>query len=230
MLAYVLTMESIDEKLAGRVDHYIEALFAPQDAVLAENLKNAERAGLPSISVSPNEGKLLYLLAKISGARRIFEIGTLSGYSTTWLARALPPGGKLITLEVDPRHAEVARKNLALAGLDGQVEVRLGNAAETMRQMAASGESPFDLVFIDADKPRYVEYFRLALELTRSGSLILADNLIRGGRVLEAAAGDPNARGAKDFNEALAADPRLESIILPIYRDKLDGLSITRVK
>jgi predicted O-methyltransferase YrrM len=223
-------VESIDEKLAGRVDRYIEALFAPQDPVLIENLKNAGLAGLPSINVSPNEGKLLFLLAKISGAGRILEVGTLSAYSTTWLARALPPGGKVITLEVDPKHADVARKNLALAGLSGQVEVRVGNAAETMRQMAAGGESPFDLVFIDADKPRYVEYLRLALELTRSGSLILADNLIRSGRVLEAAPGDPNARGAKAFNEAMAADPRLESIILPTYRDKLDGLSISRVK
>jgi predicted O-methyltransferase YrrM len=223
-------MESIDEKLIDRVDRYVEALCAPQDAVLAENLKNAERAGLPSINVSPNEGKLLYLLAKVSGARHILEIGTLGGYSTTWLARALPPGGKLITLEVDPTNADVARKNLRLAGLEGQVEVRVGNAAETMRQMAASREGPFDLVFIDADKPRYVEYLRLALELTQSGSLILADNVIRNGRVLEASPGDANARGAKAFNDVMAAHPRLESIILPIYRDKLDGLSISRVK
>ena len=222
-------MESIDEKLAGRVDRYIEALFARQDPVLTENLKNAGLRGLPSINVSPNEGKLLFLLAKISGASRILEVGTLSGYSTTWLARALPPDGKVITLEVDPKHAEVARKNLRLAGLDRQVEVRVGNAAETLRQMAAGGEPPFDLVFIDADKPRYVEYLGLTLALTRSGSLILADNLIRSGRV-EAAPSDPNARGAKTFNEALAAEPRLESIILPIYRDKLDGLSISRVK
>ena len=223
-------MESIDEKLAGRVDRYIEALFARQDSVLTENLKNAGLRGLPSINVSPNEGKLLFLLAKISGASRILEVGTLSGYSTTWLARALPPDGKVISLEVDPKHAEVARKNLRLAGLDRQVEVRVGNAAETLRQMAAGGEPPFDLVFIDADKPRYVEYLGLTLALTRSGSLILADNLIRSGRVLEAAPSDPNARGAKTFNEALAAEPRLESIILPIYRDKLDGLSISRVK
>ena len=223
-------MESIDEKLIDRVDHYVEALCAPQDAVLAENLKNAERAGLPSINVSPNEGKLLYLLAKVSGARHILEIGTLGGYSTTWLARALPPGGKLITLEVDPKNAGVARNNLRLAGLEGQVEVHVGNAAESMRQMAASGKGPFDLVFIDADKPRYVEYLRLALELTQSGSLILADNVIRNGRVLEASPSDANARGAKAFNDAMAANPRLESLILPIYRDKLDGLSISRVK
>ena len=230
VIAYLLGMESIDEKLIERVERYAEALCAAQDAVLAENLKNAERAGLPAINVSPNEGKLLYLLAKISGAQRILEIGTLGGYSTTWLARAIPPEGKLITLEVDPKNAEVARKNLRLAGLDGQVEVRVGNAVETMRHIAASGEAPFDRVFIDADKPRYAEYLRLALELTRPGSLILADNVIRNGRVLDASPGDANAQGARAFNDAMAAHPRLESVILPIYRDKLDGLSISRVK
>lgn len=223
-------MESVNEKLIDGVDRYVEALCAKQDAVLIENLKNAELAGLPAINVSPNEGKLLYLLAKISGACRILEIGTLGGYSTTWLARALPPEGKLITLEVDPNNAEVARKNLRLAGLGDRVEVRVGNAVETMREMAAAGQGPFDLVFIDADKPRYVEYLRLALDLTQSGSLILADNVIRNGRVLDASPGDANARGAKTFNDAMAADPRLESVILPIFRDKLDGLSISRVK
>ena len=223
-------MESIDEKLIDRVDRYVEALFAPQDAILAENLKKAGRAGLPGINVSPTEGKLLYLLAKISGARRILEIGTLGGYSTTWLARALPPEGRLITLEAEPKHAEVARNNLRLAGLDPLVEVRVGNAAESMRQMAAAGDGPFDLVFVDADKPSYVEYLRLALELTKPGSLILADNVIRNGRVLDASPADANARGAKAFNDAIAAHPELESVILPIYRDKLDGLSISRVK
>ena len=160
----------------------------------------------------------------------MLEIGTLGGYSTTWLARALPPEGKLITLEVDPRNAEVARSNLKLAGLDDRVEVRVGDAAEIMRQMAAAGEGPVDLVFIDADKPRYVEHLRLALELTQSGSLILADNVILNGRVLETSPSDANVRGAKAFNDAMAAHPRLESVILPIYRDKLDGLSISRVK
>ena len=223
-------MESINENLIDRVDRYVEALCAPQDAVLIENLKNAAQAGLPAINVSPSEGKLLYLLAKISGARRVLEIGTLGGYSTTWLARAIPPEGKLITLEVDSKNAEVARKNLQLAGLNGRVEVRLGNAAESMRQMAAADEDPFDLVFIDADKPRYVDYLTLALDLTRPGSLILADNVIRNGRVLDASPSDANARGAKVFNDAMAANPRLESVILPIYRDNLDGLSISRVK
>ena len=223
-------MEPIDEQLIDRVDRYVEALCAPQDAVLVENLESAGAAGLPTINVSPSEGKLLYLLAKISRALRILEIGTLGGYSTTWLARALPPGGKVITLELDPKNAEVAQRNLKRAGLDAQVEVRVGPAAEAMRKMAASGEAPFDLIFIDADKPGYVEYLHLAVELSRPGSLILADNLLRNGRVLEENPDDANARGVKAFNEAMAAHPRIESIILPIYRDKLDGLSISRVK
>lgn len=223
-------MERIDEQLIDRVDRYVEALCAPRDTALEQNLKNAAAAGLPAINVSPSEGKLLYLLAKISGARHILEIGALGGYSTTWLARALPHGGTAVTLEVDPKHAEVTRANLKLAGLDAQVEVRVGNAAESMRKMVAAGEPPFDLIFVDADKPRYVEYLRLAVELSRSGTLILADNLLRNGRVLEQEPADVNARGAKAFNEAMAAHPRLESIILPIYRDKLDGLSISRVK
>ena len=223
-------MERIDEQLIDRVDRYVEALCAPQDAVLAENLKNAAAAGLPAINVSPTQGKLLYLLAKIGGARRILEIGALGGYSTTWLARALPRDGKAITLEVDPKHAEVSRRNLKLAGLDAQVEVRVGDAAESMRKMIAAGEPPFDLIFIDADKPRYAEYLRLAVEVSRSGTVILADNLLRNGRVLEENPIDTNDRGAKAFNDAMAAHPRLESIILPIYRDKLDGLSISRVK
>jgi predicted O-methyltransferase YrrM len=190
-------MESIDKKLIDRVDRYVEALCVPQDAVLAENLKNAELAGLPSINVSPNEGKLLYLLAKTSGARRVLEIGTLGAYSTTWLACALPANGKLVTLEVDPKNAEVARKNLRLANLDDRVEVRVGNAAETMRRMAASGEGPFDLVFIDADKLRYLDHLTFALEVTQSGSLILADNVIRNGRVLDTSPAMPTREAPK---------------------------------
>jgi predicted O-methyltransferase YrrM len=223
-------MEIIDEQLVERIEQYIEALFVPGDAVLAENLKDAEAAGLPSINVSPNQGKLLYLLARISGAARILEIGTLGGYSTTWLARALPPGGKIVTLELSPANAEVARKNLARAHLECQVEVRVGDAPGTLRKMIAAGEAPFDLIFIDADKPRYVEYLHLALQVSHPGSVILADNLIRNGRVLEDRPSDDLAHGVKAFNDAIAIHPRLESIILPIYRGKVDGLSISRVK
>jgi len=223
-------METIDEHLVERIEHYIEALFAPCDPALAENLRDAEAAGLPSINVSPNQGKLLYLVARISGAARILEIGTLAGYSTTWLARALPPGGTILTIELNPKNAEVAQKNLARAHLECQVEVRVGDASHTLRKMIAAGVAPFDLIFIDADKPRYVEYLHLALQVSHPGSVILADNLIRNGRVLEDPPADDLARGVRAFNDAIAKHPRLESIILPIYRGKVDGLSISRVK
>ena len=223
-------MESFNEQLATKVDHYIEHLLNPQDEALIQNLKNAQAADLPTINVSPNEGKLLYLLAKMAGARRVLEIGTLGGYSTTWLARALPADGKVITLELDEKHAAVARSNLARAGVADRVEVRVGRALETMRRMFDQHEAPFDLIFIDADKPSYMEYLDLSLQLSHAGTVILADNLIRNGRVLDAHPSDEAARGAQAFNNALAANQHLESIILPIIRANLDGLSISIVK
>jgi len=223
-------MEQFDEQLAVKVDGYIEALLNPPDVALLHNLKDAESSGLPTINVSPNEGKLLYLVAKIAGAKRALEIGTLGGYSTTWLARALPADGKVITLELDQKHAEVARRNLKRAGVADRVEVRMGRATETLRQMIDRHEAPFDLIFIDADRPSYVEYLDLSLRLSRTGTVILADNLIRNGRVIEDRPADESARGAKAFNEALAANQRLDSIILPIIRTNLDGLSISIVE
>ena len=223
-------MEQFNEQLAMKVDRYIEALLNPHDEALAQNLQAAQAADLPTINVSPNEGKLLYLVAKIAGEKRVLEIGTLGGYSTTWLARALPAGGKVITLELDPRHAEVAQKNLERAGVANRVEVRVGRAAETLYRMIDQREAPFDLIFIDADKDSYVEYLDLSLRLSRAGTVILADNLIRNGRVIADRPADESARGAKAFNEALAAHPRLESIILPIIRTNLDGLSISIVE
>jgi predicted O-methyltransferase YrrM len=218
-----------DEGLAKRIDRYIEELFVPADAALEQGLADAAAAGLPAIAVSPTEGKLLHLLARLVQPRRALEIGTLGGYSTTWLARALAPGGRLVTLELSDRHAEVARRNLARAGVGDLVEVRVGPAAAALRSMIAAGEPPFDLVFIDADKEGYPEYLELSLRLARPGALLLADNVIRHGRVLEPSA-DPRAEGARAFNARLAAHPRLESVILPIYRGDLDGLSISIVK
>jgi predicted O-methyltransferase YrrM len=154
----------------------------------------------------------------------------LGGYSTTWLARALPADGTVITLELEQKHAEVARKNLERAGVTERVEVRVGRAVDTLRRMIAQHEAPFDLIFIDADKAGYVEYLDLALQLARSGTVILADNLIRNGRVMDQQPRDESSRGVKAFNDALAANPRLESIILPIIRENLDGLSISIVK
>jgi predicted O-methyltransferase YrrM len=223
-------METIDDQLLERLDVYVETLFASQDEGLLEGLKAADSAGLPSINVSPSQGKLMYLLAKIAGARRILEIGTLGGYSTTWLARALRANGKVITLEISPRNAEVARANFERAGVADRVEIRVGAGADSLKKMIAAKEEAFDLVFIDADKPGYVEYLRLTLELSHPGTLILADNLLRNGLVLEDKPSDENARGAKAFNEAIAAHPRLESIVLPIYREHVDGLSISIVK
>jgi caffeoyl-CoA O-methyltransferase len=223
-------MEPLNEQLALKVDQYIEALLNPHDAALAENLRNAQASDLPAINVSPNEGKLLYLIAKMAGAKRVLEIGTLGGYSTTWLARALPAAGKVITLELDQKHAEVAQGNLDRAGVADRVEVRVGRATDTLRQMIDRHEAPFDLIFIDADKASYVEYLDLALRLSRAGTVILADNLIRNGRVLDDRPADESARGAKAFNDALAANQSLESIILPIVRTNLDGVSISIVK
>ena len=159
-------MEALNAELVEKIDGYIESLFVPNDPVLAENIKAVAAAGLPSYNVSPNQGKLLYLIAKIARPTRILEIGTLGGYSATWLARALPEGGKLISLEIDPGFAEVARDSLARAGLSDRTEIRVGIAACLMRVLIASGEPPFDLVFIDANKPGYVEYLDLALRLS----------------------------------------------------------------
>ena len=223
-------MESFNEQLAVRVDQYIEHLLNPHDESLAQNLQNAQAADLPTINVSPNEGKLLYLLTKIAGAKRVLEIGTLGGYSTTWLARALPADGQVITLELDEKHASVARHNLDRAGVADRVEVRVGRASETLRALIDQHEAPFDLIFIDADKAGYVEYLDLALQLAHVGTVILADNLIRNGRVFDEQPRDESARGAKAYNESIAARPELESIILPIIRQNLDGLSISIVK
>ena len=223
-------MQPFDEQLAARVDRYIESLFIPGDETLDANLRATREAGMPEIQVSAVQGKALYLIARMRGARRVLEIGTLAGYSTTWLARALPPDGRVITLEFNPTHAAVARRNLDLAGCGAMVEIRVGPAAESMRAMIDAAEPPFDLIFIDADKVSYPEYLRLSLALSRPGTVILADNVIRNGLVLEDAPADPNARGAKAFNEALAKDARLESVILPIFRDKLDGMAVAIVR
>jgi predicted O-methyltransferase YrrM len=222
-------MPGFNEQLAQRIDAYIESVFVPEDPVLAANVANANAAGLPAINVSSNQGKFLYLLARMSGAARVLEIGTLGGYSTTWLARALPPEGRLITLEFSPIHAEVARRNLIAAGLEAIVEVRVGDAAASMTALIEAGEPPFDFIFIDADKTGYVKYLELALRLSKRGTVIVADNVIRNGAVMEEEPKEPNDRGARAYNAAVAAHPRLESIALPIFRDKIDGIAISLV-
>ncbi len=215
------------------VDGYIGSQFAQEDGALTAALQEMREAGLPSISVSPILGKFLYLLAKLTGARRILEIGALGGYSTIWLGRALPEDGQLITLEINPLHARIARRNLARAKLLGLVEVREGPALEIMQKLVASGEGPFDMIFIDADKETYPEYFELALKLSRPGTLIAADNVIRGGAVLDPAAqvSDPMVAGAVRFADALAKCPAVEATILQWVGTKgHDGVALAIVK
>ena len=210
-----------------RIDTYIEELFAPPDPALEGALRRSRAVGLPEIQISPTEGKLLRLLAEIAGVRRILEIGTLGGYSTIHLAGALPEDGLLVSLEVDERNAGVARENIAEAGLESVVEVRVGDARELLAWMFEEGEGPFDLTFIDADKGGYPEYLEWALRLSRPGSLILGDNAIMGGSVIEPEEG--SAQAIRQFNERLAQDPRLSAIVLPLIRGRVDGLAIARV-
>jgi caffeoyl-CoA O-methyltransferase len=214
--------------LLARIDHYIEERFAPQDEALEAAVRESRRTGLPEIQVSPNEAKLLQLLAEVVGARRILEVGTLGGYSAIHFGRALPEDGTLVSLEIDERHAEVARENVERAGLSDKVEIRVGDARELLARIAESGEGPFDVVFIDADKEGYPEYLEWAMGLTRPGSLILGDNTVRGGSILDPQ--DNSARATNEFNERIAADPRLSAILLPILRERIDGLTIARVR
>lgn len=219
------------EELFARIDAYIDGLFVPPDAALEGALGAAAAAGLPEIQVSGGQGKLLYLLAKLGGARRILELGTLGGYSAIWLARALPADGRLVTLEYSPEHAAVARANLERAGLAARTEVIVGAALETLPQLAARGEAPFDMVFIDADKGNYTAYLEWSLRLTRPGSLIIADNVVREGKVLSPGAEDASAIGARAFNAALAAEPRVEAIVVQQVGAKgHDGMAMALVR
>ena len=214
-------------ELLIQIDLYVEDLFAPPDAALGAALRRSRETGLPEINVSRTEGKFLQLLAEIAGARRILEIGTLGGYSTIHLARALPEGGSLVSLELNERYAGVARENVREADLEDNVEVRVGDAKESLARMVEEGEGPFDLVFIDADKGSYPEYLECTLRLSCPGSLILAHNAIRGGSVLNPE--DESARATRDFNEALARDHRLSALVLPLIRERVDGIAIARV-
>ena len=212
------------------VDRYITDLFVPPDAALDAALQASSAAGLPAINVAPNQGKFLMLLAQIQGARNILEIGTLGAYSTIWLARALPADGHLITLEYDPKHAEVARANIARAGLANLVELRLGSALETLPRLVAEVAGPFDLIFIDADKPGYPDYFKWALKLSRRGSVIVADNVVRDGAVIDPASDDPRVQGMRRFNELLAAEPRVSATEIQTVGSKgYDGFALAVV-
>lgn len=219
------------QELWNAVDRYVTDLLVPADEALTAALAASDAAGLPSIAVAPNQGKLLHLLARIQGARSVLEIGTLGGYSTIWLARALPEDGRLISLEYSPAHAEVARANLARAGLDKIAEVRTGAALTTLPKLVAEpGAGPFDLVFIDADKennPRYVEW---ALKLTRPGSVIVVDNAVRGGAVADARTTDRAIVGTREMYELVAREPRLDATAVQTVGTKgHDGFLLARV-
>ncbi|MHC5852572.1 O-methyltransferase [Nostoc sp.] len=212
------------------VDRYFTDLLVPSDPALDAALDTSAVAGLPPHNVSPNQGKLLLLLAQLQGARTILEIGTLGGYSTIWLARALPPDGHLITLEADPKHAQVALANIARAGLAEIVELRLGRALSTLEQLATEGSGPFDLIFIDADKASNPDYLVWALKLSCRGSLIIADNVVRDGEVVNAASEDPSIQGVRRFNELLATERRVSATAIQTVGSKgYDGFVLALV-
>jgi predicted O-methyltransferase YrrM len=216
---------AMNEDAWTAVDEFLTETLLPEDPALEAALADSQAAGLPAINVAPNQGKLLMLLAQMAGARRILEIGTLGGYSTIWLGRALPADGQLVTLEYAPKHAEVARRNIARADLADRVEVKVGAALETLPTL----EGPFDFIFIDADKPAYPDYFRWSLKLARPGAVIVADNVVRQGRVADPK-GDANALGVRQMLELAAAEPRVSAATVQTVGSKgWDGFCLMRV-
>lgn len=212
------------------MDEYLTSRLLAPDPVLDATLAASAAAGLPPINVAPNQGKLLHLLARLRGARRILEVGTLGGYSTIWLARALPAGGRLISLEANPDNAAVARANIERAGLSGVVSIVIGAAAQTLEKFVIDGVEPFDMVFLDADKKNYPAYLRLSLQLSRAGTLIVGDNVIRGGRIADPHSSDPDVAGLHEYIRLLAADPRLDSTAVQTVGTKgWDGFSMSIV-
>ncbi len=220
----------MDEQLWNEVDQYIVDATVRPDTLLEEALRANGEAGLPAIGVAPNQGKLLMLLARMQGARAILEIGTLGGYSAIWLARGLAPGGRLITLELDANYAAVARRNITQAGLGDRVELRVGPALDSLRQLEAEGCEPFDLVFIDANKDGYPAYFEWALKLSRPGTLIIADNVVRNGAVIDSADEDPNVIGVRRFYELVANESRVDATAIQTVGSKgYDGFAFVLV-
>jgi predicted O-methyltransferase YrrM len=212
------------------VEHYFDKMLIPQDSALDDALVAAAAAKLPAIQVSSVQGKLLHLLARILGARNILEIGTLGGYSTIWMARALPEGGRIITLEADPKHADVARKNFARAGVEARIELRLGKALDTLPKVAADGLGPFDMFFIDANKSNMPEYFEWSLKLARKGSVIVADNVVREGAVLDANSKDADIQGIRRFLEMVGKEKRVSGTALQTVSTKnYDGFALVLV-
>jgi predicted O-methyltransferase YrrM len=221
----------MNPKQWDQVDEYLDELLIGDDPALQGALEASAAAGLPEIQVAPNQGKLLMLLAQSRGARNILEIGTLGGYSTIWLARALEADGRLITLEAVPTHARVARANIERAGFGpDRVEVRLGRALETLPQLLAEGAGPFDFIFLDADKPSYPEYFQWCLKLSAPGTLIVADNVVRHGGIVDVSSRDPHVQGMRRFLELMAREPRVSATAIQTVGSKgYDGFALARV-
>ncbi len=220
----------MDKDIFKKVDEYIGNLLGQEDTVLKETIRSLDQAGMPQISVSANQGKFLQVLLVLGNVKTVLELGTLGGYSTIWLARALPEGGKIITLEIDEHHAEVARQNIQKAGFAKKVEVRVGKALDLLPTMKAEGEGPFDMIFVDADKPPYAEYFKHALALSKPGTLIICDNVIREGKVLDADSSDERVQGVQRFNQLLAETPQVTATILQTVGAKdYDGMAIAVV-
>lgn len=215
------------QELWTAVDAYIKEKMIPADAVLAAAQQNGIDAGLPPIAVSPVQGKMLHLLARMCGAKNVLEIGTLAGYSTIWLARALPAGERVITLELDRKHAEVSRKNFVMAGLADVIELRLGNALDSLPKLVEERRGPFDLIFIDADKTNIPAYFDWSLKLSRPGTVIVVDNIIRDGKVIDTDSKDPNIQGVRRFNERLATETRVSATEIQTVGEKgYDGFAL----
>ena len=220
----------MDKDIFKKVDDYIGDLLGQEDTVLQETIQSLDREGIPQISVSANQGKFLQVLLMLGNVKTVLELGTLGGYSTIWMARALPEDGKIITLEIDEHHAEVARRNIEKADLTDKVEVRVGKALDLLPKMKSDSEGPFDMIFIDADKPPYAEYFQHALTLARPGTLIICDNVVREGKVLDANTDDERVQGVQRFNQLLADTPQVTATILQTVGAKdYDGMAIAVV-
>lgn len=220
----------MNQQLWTAVDEYFAEVLLASDPALDNALQASQAAGLPPHQVAPNQGKLLQLLAQIQGAKRILEIGTLGGYSTIWLARAVPIDGCVITLEVNPHYAAVAAQNIAEAGLSDRVEIQVGNAIDSLKHLVQAGTEPFDLIFIDADKPSNPDYLAASLQLSRPGTIMIGDNVVRQGEVANAACTDAKVQGVRRFCELMALEPRLSATAIQTVGSKgYDGFVIARV-
>lgn len=221
----------MNDPIFAETDRYISDLLAPEDNALRQTIQSIDDEQLPQMSVSASQGKFLQVMAITVNATRILELGTFAGYSTIWLARALPENGVVVTLEAEEKHAAIARKNIENAGVSAKVDIRLGKALDLLPEMIAAGEKPFDLIFIDADKPPYAAYFNYALQLSRPGTLIICDNVIREGKVLDANSDDERVQGVRRFNQLLSETTNVTATILPTVGVKeFDGMAIAVVR